>query len=86
MVTMSLHAPDFTDVGAGAVDESGGLMFTPVRLDDDGLAGGLRVETLAPGTRYLFRVLAVNAVGSSGWSEIGKATVRSGVASFLLYI
>ncbi len=73
MVTTSLRAPDFTHVGAGAVDESGGLMFTPVRLDDDGLAGSTRVETLAPGTRYLFRVLGVNAEGSSGWSEIGKA-------------
>ena len=44
-----------------------------MHLEDDGTACSARVEGLKPGTRYLFRVSAVNAEGSSDHSEVGEA-------------
>lgn len=55
------------------MDDSGGLSFAPVHLEDDGAACSARVEGLEPGTRYLFRVSAVNAEGSSDHSKVGAA-------------
>ncbi|KAK9843498.1 hypothetical protein WJX81_006001 [Elliptochloris bilobata] len=65
------------ELGSGAVDESGGLRFTPVHLEDGGLACCARVEGLEPGLRYLFRVAAINAEGSSDHSEIGTASTMA---------
>lgn len=39
--------------------------FSPVEIST---RSSIRVKNLAPGTKYWFRVLAVNAAGKSGWS------------------
>ena len=44
-----------------------------MHLEDDGAAYSARVEGLEPGTRYLFRMSAVNVEGSSDHSEVGAA-------------
>ncbi|MCX6198410.1 MAG: fibronectin type III domain-containing protein [Bacteroidetes bacterium] len=47
--------------------------FTPVEIST---RSSIRVKDLAPGTKYWFRVLAVNAAGKSGWSvpQSGRTT------------
>ena len=47
--------------------------FNPVEISTK---SSIRVKGLAPGTKYWFRVLAVNAAGKSGWSvpQSGRTT------------
>ena len=47
--------------------------FNPVEIST---RASIRVKELAPGTKYWFRVLAVNAAGKSGWSvpQSGRTT------------